>query len=257
MTAQARIRHRRGPADAKAASLRSRDVAAHPVADRVPQKRRNVVLRLPEHRLRVDRDISAPPTRAGCGGGGRRGRGSSLRCRDRANRRRATGSSRRPGPSAGRSSQRGTWSPIQRNGGPAGCQSVRPTSTAIEIASSSSRDGEVVSRSRTPEQECAPLPVVAEQRYGASPAQSRRASASSSDSSSHAGRHLQNGAPLRRARRRRSERARTDRPARRPTPQRPPVAVSARSARSGACLAAAFYLATSIERDSRITITFT
>ena len=173
------------------------------------------------------------------------------------NNRRATGSSRRPGPSAGRSSQRATWSPIQRNGGPAGCQSVRPTSTAIEMASSSARDGQVVSRSRAPEQECAPLRVVAEQRYGASPAQSRSASASSSDSSSQRGGHLQHGAPLRRARRRRSERARTDRPARRPTPQRPPVAVSASERQVGACLAAAFYFATSIERDSRITITFT
>ena len=47
----------------------------HPVRDRVPEERRDVVLRLAEHRLRIDREVAARRVRGCCGGGSRRGRG--------------------------------------------------------------------------------------------------------------------------------------------------------------------------------------
>ena len=59
MTAHFRMRSSSRPAAAKAASLRSGDVQTHPVRKRVPEVGRDVVLRLAEHRLRIDREEAA------------------------------------------------------------------------------------------------------------------------------------------------------------------------------------------------------
>ena len=53
------------------------DVEAHRRPERIPEERGDVVLRLAEHRLRVDREVDGRPRGGCCGGGSRRARASS------------------------------------------------------------------------------------------------------------------------------------------------------------------------------------
>ena len=182
---------RRASAPRRARPLRTRPAAARSRRaasgrERVPEEGRHVELGLAEHRLRVDRDVAAAGVeQVVVVQVAVDERGPADLERRRRARARAAGA-RVPLRSAS-SSQRGTWSPIQRNGSAAGRQRRRPTSTAAAVASSSGRpEGSFPGRARS-SSSARRARSRRSRRTAPSPPQSSSASPSSSDSSSSGG----------------------------------------------------------------------
>ena len=240
---------------ANAASRRSRDVAAHPVArsDSTETRPR----RTPARRAWAsDRSRpSAHPTRAGCGDGSHRARAWSLRRRVLEQPPRAPEAAE-PRPVLRRSSQRATWSPIQRKGGPAGRQSLRPTSTAIAVASSSSTAARSSPGRARPSRSARRLGVVTQQRYCTRACPQPERVRLLVRLVVPVRRHLQHR--LRAGRRDEGEASERERLAQfdARTPRRLPSR-SRPAGRDRAVPSRCVYFATSIARDSRITITLT
>jgi hypothetical protein len=113
-----------------------------------------------------------------------------------------------------------------------------------------------VPRSRAPELARAPFPVVAEQRHGPRARPEPESVRFLVGLVVPRGRHLQDSA--RSGGRDEGEASELERRAQLDAPLRSDLPCGLGQERQvEACLAAAFYLATSIDRDSRITITFT